>query len=205
MKASTFISIAVLCASSVLASESLTCKTYSSHALKWKASDDSGGHGYLSFSNRKDHDGAPIATTRESDGSPAKPIVFTWATCSAPKGKPGYMGYGSGSKSNGVQYGHVQLKSDAKKCLAAAQLKPKSGTYFRLEDCTNEDTSEQLSWFFEEAGNGITISFLGHRNGTTDENYELKVGDGKGRPLQLDYVGAKKPHSSVFLNWLPTD
>lgn len=182
--------------------DQLTCtEGRAIHALKWHDYNAPRDHGYLSFSNVKDSQGRPIATKLESDGSPAKPVNFTFASCAAPDGKPGWMGYGKGEQSNGRRYGHLQLESDKSKCLTATGLKTK-GIHFALDDCHTEDSSIQRYQFFAEATNGITVGFLGSKNGTTDQNYHQSLGSSKGNPLQLDYVGDADSNSVVFINWL---
>ena len=199
--------LVVLGASSALAAvvprsgDQLTCKEGNSiRPLKWHESSGDRNHGYLSFSNVKDSQGRPIATKLESDGSPAKPVNFTFSYCSAPDGKQGWMGYGKGEHSNGRLYGHVQLESDKSKCLTVTGLKTK-GIHFALDDCHTEDSSIQLYQFFVEATNGITIGFLGSKNGTTDQHYRTSLGSDKGNPLQLDYVGKDYVDSPIFINW----
>ena len=183
-------------------SDQLTCKEgHSIHALKWHESSGDRDHGYLSFSNVKDSQGRPIATKLESDGSPAKPVNFTFTSCAAPDGKPGWMGYGKGESSNGRIYGHLRLESDKSKCLTATGLKTK-GIHFALDDCHTEDSSIQRYQFFVEAVNGITVGFLGSKNGTTDQHYRVSLGSSKGNPLQLDYVGDDNSASPIFINWL---
>lgn len=136
----------------------LNCSFDSTHALKWTSIQNRDEWGYLSFTNQKDSQGYPIATTLEEDGNPAKPVPFQFVTCAAPNGKPGYMGYGSGKTKNGKHVGHLQLKSNPKLCLTATSITQKSRLV--LKPCHLEDSEFQRYQFFSPSINYINMGIV---------------------------------------------
>ena len=184
--------LAALAASSVASAaavprstDQLTCTYDSSQELKWTSIANHNKWGYLSFSNRKDDQGRPIATTLEKNGKPAKPVKFDFLTCAAPNGKPGYMGFGSGKLKNGKHVGHVRLQSDHSKCLAVDSIK--SETHLVLEDCNLDDNKVQRYQFFGPSINYITMGLQRNpylSNDTTQGNFFVNQQEA-GKPFKL--------------------
>lgn len=196
--------LAALGASSavVSASKDMQCTNWQTRPLRWHMQ-DSHVRGNLSFSYLKDNNGRPIATTRESDNSPAKAVKFTFAACAAPKGGDDYMGYGSGRQSNGGAFGQIKLASDESQCLTASGLHGK-GMYFVLDKCVKEDSKALLYQFFAYPVNGISLGFLGHTKSQKGGNYHQYIEGVKGAPFQFNYIGQSEPpeKGSAFINWL---
>lgn len=214
MKSILFFPALVLATSSMVmaaavprSTDQLTCKGNEIHDLKWITSGDDKKWGYLSFSNRKDAQGRPIATTLEKNGKPAKPVEFEWLRCAAPKGKPGYMGFGDGKLGGGGEsVGHIRLKSDPKLCLAAASLKKESNLV--LEPCSMEDTQVQLQQFFAlPSPNHIIMGFVGHKKseGANGLGGHLFINEKEeGKPFKLSYTQKKSTNSLYWAPWETT-
>lgn len=155
MKLFTILAVALAApafAAAAPAGEKYNCTTLNTHTLKWlRGYNKTAPHGYLSFSNKKDDQGRPMATALETDGSPAKPVKFHFQTCALPSGKPGYMGNHNYSTPSEYHMGHVQLAKDPTKCLTFTAIKGKA-IHLVLDQCRYENSQVQEMQFFDISG-----------------------------------------------------
>lgn len=186
--------------------DKLTCTTRSTHALKWmKGWGADKPHGFLTFDTEKDEQGRPVATALNKDGSPAKPVKFHFQSCAAPKGKPGYMGYGTGQSANGASRGHFQLASDPSQCLAITSTK---GSHIRLvlDKCQYSDSKVQETQFFGVSVNGISAGVRAPVNKLDNNNYAYRMSEKGAQPMIIANTGKDmKPEQDAYLYWASFD
>ena len=186
--------------------DQLNCTTGSTHALKWmKGWGKDKPHGFFTFDAEKDEQGRPVATALNKDGSAAKPVKFHFQSCAAPKGKPGYMGYGTGEHANGAREGHFQLVSDPSKCLTVTSTK---GQHIRLvlDKCQYSDSKVQETQFFGLGVNAISSGIRPRADDMENNNYKYRMSNKGAQPMIIANTGKDvQDEQEAYLYWEPFD
>jgi len=93
------------------------------------------------------------------------------------------MEYDAPSKES---YGHLSLASDSTQCLTAYEI-GESDSQFLSYPCSISDDSSQLFQYFVLAEDGHSINFLGEKNGSHPNHYQLSLGTDAERSVLLTY------------------